>query len=306
MIQTRKQATLADAVKFEGIGAHSGVLSEVIIRPAAVDSGIVFSLRNKKHLNDLVRIKVSQENVLQTDMCTKIGKNDEDCVAVTEHLLAAFRICGITNAQIEISTNEVPILDGSATPFIKAFKKTGIELQDGYIFALQIERPITVSTSTSTIKITPQQISEITVRLEGERITPVINGNEEYTFALDDNMFEIAQARTFGWFDDLEKIRSRGLALGASEENTIAIGSDNAILNAGGLRHPKEIVMHKCLDLIGDLMVLGFDIIGKFECVNPSHALNNMLRGAILKDNMCNTTLLQESLLLQQKLTEFA
>jgi UDP-3-O-[3-hydroxymyristoyl] N-acetylglucosamine deacetylase len=117
-----------------------------------------------------------------------------------------------------------------------------------------------------------------------DRIDPVVGSNNTFTFKLDDDLHDIANARTFGWIEDIERIRASGFGLGASEENTIGITKDNTIVNEGGLRHPKELVLHKCLDLIGDIAVIGYDIIGKIECLNPSHLLNNILMRKLLNE----------------------
>jgi UDP-3-O-[3-hydroxymyristoyl] N-acetylglucosamine deacetylase len=276
--QRRQQATIATEVKISGNGVHSGVPSEMAVRPGGLDTGILFIVNDDRQ----TRIKVSQDNVRGVEMCTQIGSTDVS-VAVTEHLMAAFRICGITNAEVEITAGEVPIMDGSAAPFIAEFRKSGIKIQDGYVPVLYIEDEIMVTSGRNGyIRVMPSDTQIVSVRLMLGHGRTLDSAVSTHTFSLCEDLEDIACARTFGWFEDFEKIKARGLALGASFANTVALGRSGEVLNKGGLRSPKELVMHKCLDFIGDLAVLGIDVIGRFECVNPSHFLNNELRMALL------------------------
>jgi UDP-3-O-[3-hydroxymyristoyl] N-acetylglucosamine deacetylase len=196
-------------------------------------------------------------------------------IAVVEHLLAALRICKITDAIVEIEGDEVPIMDGSAVEFTNKFLNVGLRYRNSMVPALVIADEITVSSKSGRISVRPSKERKISVELSCERLGSLVDGRNCYSFKLDDDLNNIAESRTFGWLDDYCEIRKRGMARGASEDNTIVILSDGTVKNAGGLRHEKEIVMHKCLDLIGDLCVLECDIIGDITAINPSHALNN-------------------------------
>ena len=278
----RSEATLGSAVKFSGIGVHSGQPSNMKVIPSRERTGIIFKRVDIKNKDPY--IKLSPESVVEPTLCTRVINKSGVFVATIEHLLAALRICGITNALIEIDSHEVPIMDGSAIEFVKAFKKAGIVSQNAFVPAIVVTEPLSVSSKNGVISILPSANSEISVKLDYERINPVIGQNNSYSFSFDDDLKDLANARTFGWIADYEKVVAMGLAKGTSEENTVVILEDNSIKNAEGLRNPKELVMHKCLDLIGDISVIGFDIIGKIEGINTSHSLNNVLMRKLLKE----------------------
>ncbi len=271
----RSEATICDDVEFVGVGVHNGLETEMKISPANEGNGIVFKRTDIK--DKYATIRLEPNAVVDPILCTRIVNRDGVSIAVVEHLLAAFRICGITNAIVEVNTDEIPIMDGSALEFVKAFKHVGISCQDAYVPAIVIAEPISISYKSANITISPSEECQVSLKLSYDRINPVIGANNAYSFSLSDNLTNMASARTFGWVVDYEKVRAMGLAKGASEENTIAISDGNTILNEGGLRNPKELIMHKCLDLLGDISVIGSDIIGKIEGINTSHVANNML-----------------------------
>jgi UDP-3-O-[3-hydroxymyristoyl] N-acetylglucosamine deacetylase len=188
---------------------------------------------------------------------------------------------------IELDEEEVPIIDGSAQIFVETFKKIGIVKQRSSIPAVIVKKQLIVKTSTGKIELKPFLRRRISVTINSDKINPVIGRNKTYTCNLDEdleNLSELATARTFGWIDDLETIRNKGFAAGASLDNTIGISKENKIINPEGLRNPKELVMHKCLDLIGDISVLGFDIIGEIKGYNISHQLNNLLMRKLIEE----------------------
>ncbi len=271
----RSEATIRDNVEFAGIGVHNGKQTRMRVLPADEGSGIVFKRTDIK--SNRAIIKLSPNAVVDPTLCTRLVNKDGTSIAVVEHLLAAFRICEITNAVVEVDTDEIPIMDGSALEFVRSFKDVGTLCQDAYVPAIVITEPVSVSYKSTSILIASADECSVSLKLSYDRINPVIGDNNSYSFSLNENLTKLASARTFGWVDDYEKVRAMGLAKGASEENTIAIATDNTILNKGGLRDPRELVMHKCLDLLGDISVIGFDIIGKIEGINTSHATNNML-----------------------------
>ena len=278
----RSEATIRDKVEFLGIGVHNGLQTRMRVLPAAEGNGIVFKRTDIK--SNRAIIKLSPEAVVDPTLCTRVVNKNGVSVAVVEHLLAAFRICEITNAIVEVDTDEIPIMDGSALEFVKSFQTVGIVCQDAYVPAIVISEPVSVSYKSTNITISPADECSVSLMLSYDRINPVIGNNNSYSFSLKENLVKLAGARTFGWIADYEKVRAMGLAKGTSEENTIAIATDNTILNKEGLRDPKELVMHKCLDLLGDISVIGFDIIGKIEGINTSHATNNMLMRKLMSE----------------------
>lgn len=282
MIDLRNEATIKESVSFSGIGAHSGNNIYMTIKPASENSGIIFKRTDITDRDGY--IKLSPESVIEPILCTKVVNASGVSVSVIEHLLAAFRIAGITNALIEINSGEVPIMDGSSKVFLDAFKKIGISYQNAKVPAIVIKTPIVAENSSGKISILPSKNRKISVKLSYDRINETIGNDNTYEFDMEDDISEIAIARTFGWFEDCEKIRSLGMAKGSSEENTIVIMPDYSIKNSGGLRNPHELVMHKCLDLLGDIAVIDHDIIGSITAINPSHSLNNILMRKLLSE----------------------
>ena len=278
----RSEATIREKVSFSGIGVHSCVATNVDIYPAKSGTGIVFKRIDVLDKENIV--KLSPESVVEPTLCTRCVNKNGISIAVIEHLLAAFRICGITNAIVEVNSEEIPIMDGSAIEFVNQFKNVGIVTQEAKVPAIVISEPVSVSYNNASISIIPDDECKISVTLSYDRINPVLNGNNKYSFKLNGNLTELAMSRTFGWLSDYDKIRQMGLGKGSSEENTIVIDNDNTILNKGGLRNPLELVMHKCLDLIGDISVIGYDIIGSIKGINTSHMINNLLMRKLLKE----------------------
>lgn len=278
----RSEASLKSKVSFSGIGVHSGLPVSMTIFPAPERAGIIFKRIDVTGKDQI--IKLSPDSVLDPTLCTRLVNKDGISVAVIEHLMAAFKISGITNAIIEIDSLEVPIMDGSAIEFVKAFKKAGITKQSAFVPAIVIKEPIEVKSKNGIVSIFPNDSLKISIKLSYDRIDPVVKSNNNFSFSFDDNLLGVAKARTFGWFEDYEKVLAMGLGRGTSEENTIVILKDNSIKNKGGLRHPKELVMHKCLDLIGDIAIIGFDIVGRIEGLNISHSLNNLLMRKLLNE----------------------
>ena len=279
----RKEATLRSAVRFAGIGVHSGIYTNVTVLPSRDGAGITFKRTDIKHGSSI--IELSPMSVVDPTMCTRIVNKDGVSVAVIEHLLAALRICKITNAEVEVDSGEIPILDGSAIEFVNAFKQSGIVFQSSLVPTIRISEPISVSYKSAHISIKPSNKQKCSVTLDYDRINPVIGKSNSYSFNFNDDLEDMAQARTFGWIADYDKVRALGFAKGASEDNTIVITEDSFIKNKEGLRNKREIVMHKCLDLIGDFSTLGYDILGEITAINPSHYANNLLMKTLLKES---------------------
>ncbi|MDR1609696.1 MAG: UDP-3-O-acyl-N-acetylglucosamine deacetylase [Holosporales bacterium] len=270
----RHRATLEVPVEFRGVGVHSG--NDVVMRvcPLQSDDGILFKRCDVPVGKQFIAL--APELVLDPVMCTRVVNEHGISVAVVEHLLAALRICKITDAVVELDGDEVPVMDGSASVFVDSFLRIGLKHKRTTVPALTIPDEVVIRSRGGEILVRPSKTCKITVELAHERLRSVIGTNNSYSFRMDDDLTDVARARTFGWLSDYDMVRARGLARGASEDNTIVILEDGTIKNESGLRHEKEIVMHKCLDLIGDLCVLGYDIVGEINAVNPSHVLNNL------------------------------
>lgn len=280
----RDQAAISRRVSFSGIGVHSGLDVNIVVCPAPVNSGYIFVRTDVLDKNN--QIELNYQNVVDPIMCTKVVNSDGVSVSVIEHLLAAMRIVGITNAIIEIDGPEVPIMDGSAICFVKQMNKAGVVEQNEKVPAIVIDKEISVTWDNGYISISPSDKCSIDIKLDYERINGVIGSCNNAVVTMDDvkKLQKIAEARTFGWLDDCEKIRSLGMAKGSSLENTVIIASDNSILNDDGVRCEHEIVHHKMLDLIGDFAVANYDIVGKISGLNTSHAQNNIILQKLMSE----------------------
>ena len=270
------QCTIAQAVTFTGIGIHSGKKASVTINPAAENTGIVFIRKDQTTNNE---IQLNPNNVVNPIGCTRLVNPYGIDICVVEHLLASLKIVGISNAIIETSCNEVPIMDGSAKAFVESFEKIGIINQRVFANTISINQPIRVSDGNSVIDIIPHNKFEIEILLDYEKINKIHNISNKAKVTIH-NLRSVATARTFGWLSDYEIMLQSGLAKGASQENTVIIGEEK-IIN-GPLRFNNELARHKILDLIGDLFVANCSINAKFICTNPSHKLNNIAVREIL------------------------
>jgi UDP-3-O-[3-hydroxymyristoyl] N-acetylglucosamine deacetylase len=286
----RNQSTLSRTVEFSGIGVHTGLPSTIKIHPAKENFGILFKRVDVEDRNNSIKVKI--ENVVNTEMCTKISNAEGVVVSVIEHLMAALKISGITNALIEINAEEVPIMDGSALEFVTSFTKSGIVKQSVEVKTITVKKPISIEFDNGSISAVPCKNSIIEVSLDYNRINKVIQNNNSVALKMSDKekLIKIAESRTFGWLEDYDKIRAKGLAKGSSADNTVIIGVNGDIINMEGLRNKKEIVSHKALDMIGDLSVSGYDIIGRIFAKNPSHLQNHyFLRKFIAQVRVHNT-----------------
>lgn len=271
----RNQATISTKIEFGGIGVHSGLCAKLSVLPAPENTGLIFIRTDIHDKNNVIELK--QQNVVEPIMCTKIINSDGISVSVIEHLAAAFRIAGITNALIEIDTEEVPIMDGSAAVFLREFSKHIIK-QSKKVKSVVIQSDINIKSDKGFISAIPSMDQIIDVSLNYDRINRVIGTNNRVVFSLKNKtkLKSIAYARTFGWLEDCERIRAMGMARGTSLENTVVITPQNYIMNSDGLRNKREIVYHKALDLIGDFTLSGYDIIGAIRGSNTSHLQNNL------------------------------
>jgi UDP-3-O-[3-hydroxymyristoyl] N-acetylglucosamine deacetylase len=289
------EKTLRTPVGCSGIALHSGIDVEMKLLPAKAGSGIV--LRRTDIANGGSIIPVSWENIVSSNLATTIGNEHGVTVSTVEHLMAALAGCEIDNVVIEVDGPELPIMDGSAAPFVDLIEEAGIVEQDAPRRAIQILKPIKVGDAEKSLALIPSNGFSISFEIDFEAssiarqelaIVPV-NG----TFKSD-----IANARTFGFAEDVDRMRSAGLALGGSLDNAIVI-SGNQILNQGGLRHEDEFVRHKILDCVGDLYLAGAPIIGHVRGARSGHALNHELLRALFaqEESWCYTTLEEHSVL---------
>ncbi len=272
-----KQRTLKKEVGCTGVGLHSGERVKIKVRPAPPDSGICFV---RTDLAGSPMIKASFENVIDTTLATTIGHNG--CrVATIEHLMAAFFGLGIDNAIVEIDGPEVPIMDGSAAPFVFLLRSAGIEPQNKAKKFLVIKRPFQVKDGDRSVRITPSKELRITYTIDFNH--PLLrNQTFETTFSSKEFTKEISRARTFGFLKDVQALKRAGLAKGGSLDNAIVV-DDFKILNEDGLRYKDEFVRHKILDFIGDLSILGAPVIGHFEVERSGHFLNQEMLRKLMK-----------------------
>jgi UDP-3-O-[3-hydroxymyristoyl] N-acetylglucosamine deacetylase len=275
------QKTVKSDIKCSGIGLHTGRKINMIVRPAGVDEGVVF------HRNDLSKnntVKAELTNVCDTTLATTLGMNGTR-VSTVEHLLSAFSGMGINNAIIEIDSFEIPIMDGSALPFVDMLKTVGTEVQNKPKRLMIIEKPVSVSDGEGKAMFLPSSQFEITYDIDFDH--PVVE-KQSYHMVLSSETYEkdICPARTFGFLRDVEYLQAKGLALGGSLKNAVVL-DDEKVINKEGLRFPDEFVKHKILDAIGDLFLLGMPIIGHFVAYKSGHRLNNLLLKELLANQEC-------------------
>ena len=266
------QRTIKGRVALEGVGLHSGERTRVELCPAPPDTGVVFISRG-------ITIKASCGNISDTAWATSLEK-DGVKVGTIEHLLAALAALRVDNAYIEIEGPEVPVMDGSALPFVKAIKGVGMEIQKTPRRYIKIVKEITVHDGDKSASVLPATSSRLTARVDFGH--PAIS-DRSLTVDLDPRTFEreLAPSRTFGFLKDADMLMKAGLAKGATLDNAVVVG-DDGVLNPGGLRFPDEFVRHKMLDMVGDLSLLEMPLIGHIVGDKSGHALNRLLVHEIL------------------------
>ncbi|HQU14892.1 MAG: UDP-3-O-[3-hydroxymyristoyl] N-acetylglucosamine deacetylase [Chromatiales bacterium 21-64-14] len=275
-----KQRTLKNVIRATGVGLHTGEKVYLTLRPAAVDTGIVFQ---RTDLPEPVQIKASPENVGETRLSTTLVKGAAR-ICTVEHLLSAFAGLGIDNAYVDVSAPEVPIMDGSAGPFVFLIQSAGIEEQPAPKRFIRIKRPVAVEDGDKWARFEPYDGFKVSFDIDFDH--PVFRDHTQRAvmdFSTTSFVKEVSRARTFGFLRDIELLRERRLALGGRLDNAVVV-DDYRILNEDGLRYEDEFVKHKILDAIGDLYLLGASLIGSFSAHKSGHALNNRLLGALLAD----------------------
>ncbi len=271
------QHTLAGPAIFAGVGLHTGAHVRVAILPAPAGSGVVFVRTDLAGDN---RVPARAERVIAARLNTEIANAAGARVATIEHLMAALAALNVDNAIVELDGPEVPIMDGSAEPFVQLIDRAGRRAQDAGRSFIEILEPVEAADGDKRATLSPATGFELAFEIAFD--SPVI-GRQRFDGLMDEAAFraELADARTFGFLHEVEALRAAGLALGGSLENAVVVDGDR-ILNPEGLRRPDEFVRHKALDALGDLYVLGSPIIGRFEGIYAGHALNNALVRALL------------------------
>ncbi len=275
-----QQRTLKNSIRATGVGLHSGKKVLMVLRPAPANSGIVF---RRTDLDPLVDIPARAGNVSQTTLGTSLTEGTAT-VSTVEHLMSALAGLGIDNLVVELSAGEVPIMDGSAAPFVFLLQSAGIEEQNAAKRFVRIKKAIRVEDGDKWARFEPYDGFKVNFAIEFDH--PVFKRRSQAAsmeFSTTTFLREVSRARTFGFMRDLEYMRARNLALGGNLDNAIVL-DDYRILNEDGLRYEDEFVKHKILDAIGDLYLLGHSLIGEFSGYKSGHALNNRLLRTLIAD----------------------
>ena len=271
------QHTLAGPAIFAGVGLHTGLRVRAAILPAPVDAGIVFL---RTDLAGEGPIEARACNVVNTRLNTVIGNEAGATVSTIEHLMAALWALGVDNALVELDGPEVPIMDGSALPFVQMIDHAGVRRQESQRKVVEILAPVEVRDGEKRAALLPAARFEMAFEIAFES---ALIGRQRIDLAVDEDSFrtELADCRTFGFLREVEALRQAGLARGGSLENAVVLSGDQ-LLNPEGLRRPDEFVRHKVLDAVGDLYTLGHPLIGRYEGALAGHALNNALARELL------------------------
>ena len=273
------QQTLKRKVHFSGVGVHNGRAVSMVIEPAQIDTGIVFQ---RIDLNENNTIKAIINNVVDSSLCTKIKNNNGVYVSTIEHLMAAFSALNIDNALVKINSSELPALDGSSHEYVKKILKSGIKTQNKRKKIFKVIKKVEVKVGERYTSISPSKDLFINISINYPK---TIIGHSQYCYTHSKENFiqNLSMARTYTLFEDIEKMRTAGLAMGGNLNNALVVDKFK-ILNPDGLRLDREFVKHKTLDCIGDFYLLGMPLIGSINCFAPGHSLNQQLVKEILKN----------------------
>jgi UDP-3-O-[3-hydroxymyristoyl] N-acetylglucosamine deacetylase len=266
-----RQRTLRNSIKATGVGLHTGEKVLLTLSPAPVDTGIVF---RRTDLNPVAEIPARADLVGETTLSTCLIHNDAR-VSTIEHLLSAMAGLGVDNAYVDVTAPEIPIMDGSAAPFVFLLQSAGLVEQHAPKKFIRVKREVTVTDGDKSATFLPLEGFKISFGIDFDH--PVFKhraATTEIDFSTTSFVREISRARTFGFVEEIEYLRSKGLARGGSMDNAIVI-DDYKVLNNDGLRYEDEFVKHKVLDAIGDLYLLGYSLIGEYQAFKSGHALNN-------------------------------
>jgi UDP-3-O-[3-hydroxymyristoyl] N-acetylglucosamine deacetylase len=286
-----RQKTLKKPIHCRGVGLHSGTRVNMTLLPAAVGTGIVFRRRDQ----DGAEIAASWRNIVDSTLCTTLGGANGLKIATVEHLMSALAGLEVDNAVIELDGPEVPVMDGSAAPFVFLIECAGLAEQAAPRQAIKILKPVSVGSPGNSAALVPDDEFRISFAID---FASGAISRQEMCFTLDVDAFkhDISRARTFGFLHEVDQMRAAGLARGGSLDNAIVISGDR-VLNEGGLRYGDEFVRHKVLDALGDLYLAGGPILGHFHGVRSGHATNRLLVEALFADpsSWCATTIALES-----------
>ncbi|OGT67692.1 MAG: UDP-3-O-[3-hydroxymyristoyl] N-acetylglucosamine deacetylase [Gammaproteobacteria bacterium RIFCSPHIGHO2_12_FULL_45_9] len=274
------QLTLKQPIEAVGVGVHTGEKVYLTLRPAPVDTGIIF---RRIDLDPVVEIPAVLQYVGDTSLCTCLSREGVR-IATVEHLLSAFSAFGIDNAYVDVTAAELPIMDGSAAPFVYLIKSAGIQVQSALKRYIRIMQSVRVEEGDKWAAFSPYEGFQVQCEIEFEH--PVIRAsNQVAVFDAGEHSYEhtVSRARTFGFLSQYEAIRQRNMALGASLENAVVL-DEFRVLNQDGLRDPDEFAKHKLLDMMGDVYLLGHALIGKVVGHKSGHTLNSRLLAALLAE----------------------
>ncbi|MBV6487503.1 MAG: UDP-3-O-acyl-N-acetylglucosamine deacetylase [Pseudorhodoplanes sp.] len=276
-----RQTTLRDQIAVTGVGVHSGVPVTLTLHPGDADTGIVFTRTDESGREREVR--ADYRSVTATELATVLGDASGVLCSTAEHVLAALRGLGVDNAVVELDGPEVPIMDGSAAPFVAAIDQAGIALTNAPRRFIEVLKPVRVARGESWGELRPYA-DGFRVEIEIAFNNPLI-GRQSIATDVEPDLFrrELARARTFGFMKDVSALWSAGKALGAGFENTVVM-SENRVLNPEGLRYPDEFVRHKALDAVGDLALAGVPLLGVYRSMRGGHKLNHAVLTALMSD----------------------
>ena len=272
------QRTLKNVIRATGVGLHTGEKVYLTLRPAAVDTGIVF---RRVDLDPVVELNASPQRVGDTRLSTALSEG-EVSVSTVEHLMSALAGLGIDNIYVELTSPEVPIMDGSAAPFVFLIQSAGVVEQNAPKKFIRVTKPVIVEEGDKWAKFEPFEGFKVSFSIDFDH--PIFAKSPQKAtvdFSTTSFVKEVSRARTFGFMHEVEALREAGLALGGSHDNAIVMDS-YTILNDDGLRYEDEFVKHKILDAIGDLYLLGHPLVGAFSAHKSGHALNNQLLRALI------------------------
>lgn len=273
-----QQRTLKNVIRATGVGLHSGEKVSMTLRPAPVDTGIVF---RRTDLDPVVEIPAHADAVTETMLCTGLTRDGGKAMTV-EHLMSALAGLGIDNLYVELSAAEVPIMDGSSGPFVFLLQSAGVALQNAPKRFIRIREAVEVRDGDKFARFTPYDGFRLGFTVEfNHPAIPASRSRAEVEFSTENYVREVSRARTFGFMRDLEFMRERNLGLGGSMDNAIVL-DEFRVLNDDGLRYADEFVRHKILDAVGDLYLAGRPILGAYEGFKSGHALNNKLVRALM------------------------
>jgi UDP-3-O-[3-hydroxymyristoyl] N-acetylglucosamine deacetylase len=275
-----KQKTFKSSISCTGVGLHSGDKVSMTLKPGKPDSGIVFKRTDISGAGAI--IEATWDNVVETTLCTTLGNKDGVTLATVEHLMAALGGSGIDNAVIEVNGPEVPVMDGSAAPFVFLIECAGTLEQDKPRRFIKILKAITVEDGDSTASLVPADGFSVDFDIDFESAAI---SRQSISIAMAGESFknEISRARTFGFLHEVEALRAAGLAKGGSLDNAVVVSGDK-VINEDGLRYVDEFVRHKVLDAVGDLYLAGGGLLGHFHGVCSGHSANNKLLKALFAD----------------------